>query len=100
MAPTERPQPKSSNDADKLEVARKKLLKQREELNARLNTIEAKAKTQKRKDDTREKIIIGAVLIADAAIHPETRDLIEGVLRKAVTSPRDREFLQNKGWLN
>jgi hypothetical protein len=59
----------------------------------------AKANGKARKEDTRLKVIVGAALLANAALNPETRGGIVEVLKKAVTAPRDREFLASKGWL-
>lgn len=75
-------------------------LKQRaEQLKARIAKIEAKQAAQARKEDTRLKVVVGAALLADAKLHPETVNLLRSVLPRAVTSPRDRDFLKAKGWL-
>jgi hypothetical protein len=66
---------------------------------ARIAEIEAQAKAKNRKEDTRLKVIVGAACLADAALHSETRTLVRGIVHKAVTAPRDREFLSSKGWL-
>ena len=39
------------------------------------------------------KIIIGGAVLVDAALHPETARVMEAVLARAVTSPRDKDFL-------
>ena len=75
------------------------LLKRKAQLEARIAEEQAKQKKLSRKDDTRLKIIVGAAMIANAELYPDTRPGIVEVLRKAVVAPRDREFLQSKGWL-
>jgi septal ring factor EnvC (AmiA/AmiB activator) len=75
-------------------------LKQRAEaLQQQIARIEAADKAKARKEDTRLKVIVGAAVIANSELHPETRGAVVEVLRKAVTAPRDREFLKSKGWL-
>lgn len=82
-------------DAERLED-----LKKREaELKAKIATIEARKATEARKEDTRLKVVVGAALLADAEIHPDTVFFLRSVLPRAVTAPRDRDFLQAKGWL-
>lgn len=75
-------------------------LKQRAEaLKQQIAKIEAADKLKARKEDTRLKVIVGAAMIANAELHPETRGGVVAVLEKAVTAPRDRDFLKSKGWL-
>jgi predicted phage tail protein len=82
--------------AENLEALKKK----QAQLKARIAAIEAKQKANQRKEDTRLKIIIGAALMADAALHPDTAAFLAAVLRRAVTAERDREFLKRKGWFS
>lgn len=79
----------------KLEALRKR----KEQLQAQIAEQEAKEKAKARKEDTRLKVIVGAAILADVNLHPETRAGVVAVLEKAITAPRDREFLQSKGWL-
>lgn len=82
-------------DAERLED-----LKKREaELKAKISTLEARKAADARKEDTRLKVLIGAALLADAKIHPDTVFFLRSVLPRAVTASRDRDFLQAKGWL-
>ncbi len=69
------------------------------ELKKRIEQEEQKSKARERKDDTREKVLIGAAFIADIKQHPETRAAVEVVLKRAISAPRDREFLKARGWL-
>ncbi|MBV8892825.1 MAG: mobilization protein C [Acidobacteria bacterium] len=85
-------------DGDKtaqLEALKKRLEKTR----AQIMAIETRHKEQARKDDTRLKVLIGAAHIADAEVHEETQSAVKRVLERAITAPRDREFLKEKGWL-
>lgn len=75
------------------------LKERRNQLQARIDEIQAKGKAQARKEETRLKVIAGAACLADAALHDETKGMIRGILNRAVKAPRDREFLKSKGWL-
>ena len=75
------------------------LKKQQEAIRAKIAEIESRDNAQKRKEDTRLKVIIGAAVLANTALHPETREGVVELLEKAITAPRDREFLKGKGWL-
>jgi len=75
-----------------------KLLKLRAELDAKLAKITARESAQTRKDDTHEKVLIGAALLADIAVHPETREIVQTVLKRAVTKDTDKAFLRLRKW--
>lgn len=75
------------------------LKEQQARIAARIAEIEARGKAKSRKEDTRLKVLVGAACLADAAIHDETKTTVRAVLERAITAPRDREFLQAKGWL-
>lgn len=79
----------------KLEALRKK----REQIAAQIAAVEAAEKKKARKEDTRLKVLVGAATLADVELHPETRAGVQAVLQRAITAPRDREFLKTKGWL-
>lgn len=81
---------------DKIEALREKERK----LKAQIAALEAQAKAKERKEDTRLKVIMGAALLADSALHPETAAFVSAVLTRAVKAERDREFLKAKGWLS
>ena len=78
----------------KLDALRKK----REQIAAQIAAVEAAEKKKARKEDTRLKVLVGAAILADMELHPETRAGVEAVLKRAITAPRDREFLKGKGW--
>jgi protein subunit release factor A len=65
----------------------------------RIADFEQKHAEQNRKDDTRIKVIVGAAVLSDAGLKPETRAAVIVLLGRAVKAPRDREFLKTKGWL-
>ena len=62
-------------------------------LGARLNVLEAKAKNEDRKRDTRRKIVVGGAVLAamekDGVLAMRVREL----LARSVTRPHDREVL-------
>jgi predicted phage tail protein len=87
---------KRISDFERLEILRQK----KAQLEAQIATVESRARIRTRKDDTHLKIIIGAALLAHSAIHPEMRQSMVSMLNKAVTAPRDREFLTRMGMLD
>jgi hypothetical protein len=87
--------PNNIKSTPQLDALRKKL----ESTKAKIAAIEASHKQQARKEDTRVKVLIGAAVLADVEHHEETRGAIRPILERAITAPRDREFLKQKGWL-
>jgi large subunit ribosomal protein L7/L12 len=85
----------SAKENLKLEALRKR----ETQIKAQITKLVEQEKMKSRKDDTRLKVLIGAAFLADAAIYPETCDIIKLILQRAITSQRDREFLTMKGWL-
>lgn len=84
----------------KTDTERLEILKQQEaQLKAKIAKIEARKVSEARKEDTRLKVVIGAALLADAEQNAGTANFLRSVLPRAVVAPRDREFLQAKGWL-
>lgn len=75
------------------------LLQRKAKLEQQIANIETRRKVQERKDDTRLKVLIGAALLADSKINPETDAFVRTVVEKAITAERDRAFLQSKGWV-
>jgi hypothetical protein len=78
----------------KLAVLRKRAA----ELKARITQAEAQEKAKARKEETREKVLIGAAFLADIKQHPETRAGVVEVLKRGIVAPKDREFLKARGW--
>ena len=69
------------------------LEKQRNQINARLQKERAKIAAQKRKDDTRRKIIAGAALLAHAEHDNTVKAQLWRILDQNVTRPKDRAML-------
>ena len=80
---------------ERLEALRKRA----NEIKAKIAAVEAMDKGRQRKDENRVKILVGAGVIADTVKNPETRAGVVSVLDRAITAPKDREFLKAKGWL-
>ncbi|NMQ21315.1 hypothetical protein E4P82_20195, partial [Candidatus Competibacter phosphatis] len=76
-------------DSDRL----KKLRQQQEELAQKIRLEESRLKEQARKDDTRRKIIVGAVALDLANNHSQFRALLYEAMNQAVTAERDRDLL-------
>ncbi len=81
--------------ASKLEALRERQAR----LKARIEKLENESKKQSRKDRTRLMILIGAAMLADSESHRETAQFIHAVLGRAITIPRDQQFLAAKKWL-
>jgi hypothetical protein len=74
-------------------------LKQRQEkLAKQIAAEEQKRKGQERKDDTREKIILGGSVKADIAAGNTARADVVKMLKRSLTVKRDKEFMQARGW--
>lgn len=84
-----------------------KLKKQREQLEARIQDLQNRQNAEKHKADTRLKVLLGAAMLADLHKLAETdtaaaekqRAEIVALLNRAIQVKRDREFLQELGWL-
>jgi len=66
-----------------------RLKEQREKLNARIQIIEARAKSSDRKKDVRKKILVGSYYL-DKAIKDEHMDAIKNIMDKYLTRDSDR----------
>jgi hypothetical protein len=95
MADSDTPGTANNKPLSQLEALRQRAAK----LKAQMATLEAKEKAKARTEDTRLKVLIGAAFLADVEQHEETRAGVKAVLERAITAPRDREFLKLKGWL-
>lgn len=80
------------------EEKRQALLEKKAKIEQQLAVLDARRKTQERKDDTRLKVLIGAAVLADCKLNPETAVFVQEVLERAITAERDKAFLQSKGW--
>jgi vacuolar-type H+-ATPase subunit D/Vma8 len=79
----------TQSHADKIAALKKK----KQQLAARLQTLEAQAKGADRKRDARRKIIVGGAVLAHAALHPAFGKELASILSVAVTRPQDRQAI-------
>jgi hypothetical protein len=70
-----------------------KLLAQREKLDAEIKAIEAKERSQKRKDDTRRKIILGGLVMNSAKAEPNIMGWLKTLAGSESLSAKDRDLL-------
>ena len=75
----------------------KELADRKAAIDQRIQRIERQLAAKARKEDTRLKILVGAAMLADAATHPETSEMLRLVLARAITREMDRQFLQARG---
>lgn len=70
-----------------------KLLAQREKLDAEIKAIEARERAQKRKDDTRRKIILGGLVMKAAEGEPNIMGWLKTLASGESVSQKDRDLL-------
>ncbi|MCA9642452.1 MAG: conjugal transfer protein TraD [Myxococcales bacterium] len=70
-----------------------KLLAQREKLDAEIKALEAKERSQKRKDDTRRKIILGGLVMNAAKAEPNIMGWLKTLAGGESISAKDRDLL-------
>ncbi len=69
-------------------------------LKAQIADLEAQNAARRRKEDTRAKVLVGASILADLEHHAENLPLLRTILARAITLPRDREFLRTRGLID
>lgn len=69
------------------------LEKKQAQLKARLSREKAALKTKQRKEDTRRKIVVGAIVLEHATRDARFADFLETLLNKAVQREADRTLL-------
>lgn len=74
------------------------ILKEIEQQEARAIDLMRQASERAKKDSTRQKILVGAALINEAAINPAFKAGLQKVLQKHLTAARDIDFMKNFGW--
>jgi hypothetical protein len=79
----------------KLDALRKK----QDALRAKIAKLEAREKAVAQREATRLKVIVGAAILANVNVNPESRAGVVAVLERAVAAQRDRAFLKGKNWL-
>jgi hypothetical protein len=72
---------------------KEKLLAQRQKLDAEIKAIEAKERSQRRKDDTRRKIILGGLVMKAAASEPNILNWLNGLASGQSVTSKDRDLL-------
>ncbi|PHR70605.1 conjugal transfer protein TraD [Henriciella sp.] len=72
---------------------KEKLLAQRQKLDAEIKAIEAKERSQKRKDDTRRKIILGGLVMKAATSEPNILTWLKTLASGESVSGKDRDLL-------
>ena len=70
-----------------------KLLAQREKLDAEIKALEAKERSQKRKDDTRRKIVLGGLVMNAAKAEPNIMGWLKSLASGESISAKDRDLL-------
>lgn len=80
------------SDTEKISTV-EKLKAQKAALDAKIKRAEAKERAQARKDETRRKVIVGAVILEHAELKPEFKTFLDDLLQRAVKRKIDREFL-------
>lgn len=79
------------------QTEREKLLEKRARLDARLKALAVQDQRQKRKDDTRRKVIAGALCLEHAETHPEFAAELRKIINRFVTRPQDRALFDFLG---
>jgi hypothetical protein len=70
-------------------------------IEARIAAIEAKENAQRRREETRLRVLIGAAVLADSSRHGETLATVKAIVQRAFATgaDRDRLFLKSKDWI-
>jgi hypothetical protein len=80
------------------------LRKRKQQLEERIRQEERKAKakeaSQKRKDETRLRVLLGVSILADLPHHPEIRDPIKKIVSRGRWTESEAEFFIKHGWLD
>lgn len=76
--------------AETLEERKAKLLKRKQQIEERLKAIDAREATKRRAEDTRRKILVGALCLAHAEQKPEFKKWLIEALGKSLKKPADR----------
>ncbi|MES1026638.1 hypothetical protein ABN584_27470 [Gloeocapsa sp. BRSZ] len=71
-----------------------KLQQEQRKLEARLRRVQSQAKSEKRKLDTKRKILTGAAVLAEAIDNDEFRELLLQILDKRITRNSDRVVME------
>lgn len=66
------------------------LRSRRAQIDAEILRLHARDKTQSRKDDTRRKILIGALIMSEMEGRQDFNDWVRSLLARKLNKPRDR----------
>ena len=84
------------NKTDKLENLRKKQAALRSKIAIEL----VRQQKKNAEDDARLFSIIGAVLVGNAAMHPDFESMLKSILQTSTSlTEKDKKLLRSKGWL-
>jgi replicative superfamily II helicase len=72
-----------------LEEQKEELLKKQKQIQKRLKDLSSRENAKKRKDDTRRKIILGAICQHHAELKPEFKKWLADEVRKSLSKQRD-----------
>lgn len=67
-----------------------KMKKQLEQIKARIKAAESREAKKKRTEDTRRKVLIGAIVLEEARKNPQFKARLTGLLHERLTRPHDR----------
>jgi hypothetical protein len=76
------------NDQERLQ----RLQERRDQLNAQLSALEARAKQTQKKQDDRRKILLGSLLMSDLPQRPELRAYLAERLPAFLARPEDKKL--------
>jgi len=74
---------------------REELLKKKQQLENRLKALDAWQTTQERKDDTRRKILAGAIVLHHAKLKPDFQKWLADEMNRSLDKPHDRALFED-----
>ena len=74
---------------------RDELLKKKQQLENRLKALEARQNLKDRKDDTRRKILAGAIVLHHAKLKPDFQKWLADELNRSLDKPQDRALFED-----
>lgn len=78
-----------------VEEQKAELEKRKKQLENRIKALEAKQVMQDRKDDTRRKILAGAIVLHHAKLKPDFKKWLASELNRALEKPHDRALFED-----
>ena len=74
---------------------RDELLKKKQQIENRIKALEARQNLQDRKDDTRRKILAGAIVLHHAKLKPDFQKWLSDELNRSLDKPQDRALFED-----